>query len=197
MLSSTLRHPHPGEWSQWFSSVDKTSRSRHLKGFLEFQECPSGRSHDPDGQRASEAPVASQPIAWAYSFLSRRVAGRAEMMRTTSSETSSRYVCTTTRIMIFSIEPIACQRSSPSVTRSTNVTQQGSSKTSCAVSKSIPCFVRLISFFARSHSIRTCIYSIVHTTAKDSQSKKAKKSRHFTLGAGAFRPGPDQRAGAF
>src|ERR1017187_2877766 len=96
MPSSTLLHPHQGEWSQWFSSADKTSRSRHRMGFLEFQECPSGRFHDPGGQRASEAPVASQPIAWAYSFLSRRVAGRAEMMRTTSSETSSRYVCTTT-----------------------------------------------------------------------------------------------------
>src|ERR1035438_7478876 len=93
MPSSTLRHPHPDEGSQGSSSVDKTSRSRHLKGSLEFQECPSGRFHDPDGRRASEAPVASQPIAWAYSFLSRRVAGRAEMMRTTSSETSSRYVC--------------------------------------------------------------------------------------------------------
>ena len=163
MSSSTLLHPHQGEWSQWFSSVDKTSRSRHLKGFLEFQECPSDRFRDPGGQRASEARGASQPIAWAYSFLSSRVAGRAEMIRTTSSETSSRYVCTTTRMMMFSIEPMACQRSSPSVTRSTNVTQQGSSKTSCAVSKSIPCFVWLISFFARSHSIRTCIYIIVRT----------------------------------
>src|ERR1039458_2311957 len=83
MLSSTQLHPHQGEWSQWFSSVDKTSRSRHLKGFLELQECPSGRFHDPGGQRASEAPVASQPIAWAYSFLSRRVAGRPESIPTT------------------------------------------------------------------------------------------------------------------
>src|ERR1035441_1743845 len=61
MPSSTLLHLRQGEWSQWFSSVDKTSRSRHLKGFLEFQECPSGRFHDPGGQRASEAPVAFQP----------------------------------------------------------------------------------------------------------------------------------------
>src|ERR1039457_3471492 len=112
MPLSTLLHLHPGEWSQWSSSVDKTSRSRHLKGSPQFLECPSGRFHDPAGQRASEAPFDPHPIAWAYSFLSRRVAGRAEMMRTTSSGASSRYVCTTTRMMIFSIEPIACQRSS-------------------------------------------------------------------------------------
>src|ERR1035437_4635500 len=121
MPSSTLLHLHQGEWSPWFSSVDKISRSRHLKEFLEFQECPSDRFHDPGGQRASEAPAASQPIAWAYSFLSRRVAGRAEMMRTTSSETSS----------------------------------------------------------------------------KDPPKQEGKKPRHFTLGAGASRPGPGQRAGAF
>src|ERR1039457_5146160 len=115
MPLSTLLHLHQDEWSQGFSSVDKTFRSRHLKGSPEFQGCPSGRFHDPAGQQASEAPSASQPIGWAYSFLSLRVAGRAEMMRTSSSETSSRYLCTTTRIMIFSIEPIACQRFSTSV----------------------------------------------------------------------------------
>src|SRR5450631_3760162 len=62
-----------------------------------------------------------------------------------------------------SIEPMACHRFSPSTILSIKVMQKGSSKTSCAVSKSIRCLVLLVAFFCRSHSNRICIYVIVNT----------------------------------
>jgi hypothetical protein len=100
-------------------------------------------------------------------FLSFRVARRAEMIRITSSESSYRYVCTTTSTMIFSSDPMACHRSSPSLTRSMNVMQNGSSKTSCAVSTWISCLILLAAFFTGSHETRACTYSMARTPATE------------------------------
>src|ERR1035437_9837353 len=65
------------------------------------------------------------------------------------SDSSTRYVGTTTMMTIPAIKPMACQRSSPSTARSGKVTQHGSSNTSCALSNAMPCFVLLLSLFCR------------------------------------------------
>ena len=58
-------------------------------------------------------------------------------------------------------QPIACQRSSLSTTRSRYETTLGSSKIRAAVSNETPCFRRLMLFLFSSHAKTICIYRIV------------------------------------
>ena len=66
-------------------------------------------------------------------------------------------------MMMFSIDPIACQPSSPALIRSTKVMQCGSTNTSRAVSKSMPCFAGCFDFSPRATQIASCNYIVVHT----------------------------------
>jgi len=58
-------------------------------------------------------------------------------------------------------QPIECQRSSSSTTRSRYETTFGSSKTRAAVSNEMPCFRRLMRFLFSSHAKIVRIYRIV------------------------------------
>ena len=68
---------------------------------------------------------------------------------------------TTSTIAIPPAEPIVCQRSSSSTTRSRYDTAFGSSKIRAAVSNDMPCFRRLVRFFLSSHAKTMRIYRIV------------------------------------
>ena len=60
-------------------------------------------------------------------------------------------------------QPMACQRSSSSTTRSRYERTFGSSKTRAAVSNETPCFRRLMRFLFSSHAKTMCIYkSVAH-----------------------------------
>lgn len=87
-------------------------------------------------------------------------------MRISSSPCGSSLVWTTSRIAKPAAQPIECQRSSSSTTRSRYETTFGSSKTRAAVSNETPCFRRLERFLFSSHAKTICIYkSVAHYPA--------------------------------
>src|SRR3954468_6186949 len=81
-------------------------------------------------------------------------------MRITStilpSSSSSRTVWATRRSTIPPTKPSVCQRDSPPSMRSCAVSANGSAKARIAVSKLIPCLLRLLAALSGSHSNRVC-----------------------------------------
>src|SRR5271157_2405316 len=127
------------------------------------------------------------------------VAFRAEMMRATSSFaswTDSDRVCATSRICLPCTIPMVCQRNSPSTSRSWIDRWSGSSKTSTAVSKLIPCFLRFARFFRSSHvncnqrplSWQICIDSLARIGSRFQRSVQAQAVPFQTRSELRFQP---------
>jgi len=127
--------------------------------------------------------------------LSLGVALRAEIIRATSSFSTPRNVCTTSKSKMPPAIPMLCQRSSFSSMRSRMLTTRGSSKISVAVSKLTQCFARLRIFFRPSHSkhtVRTGLYISWHTYMRNARDAghprlKARPPTRQSWSAGATR----------
>src|SRR5664279_1348944 len=95
------------------------------------------------------------------------------MIRTISSSSSSRVVCTTSTTVNVSTRPIVQHRCSPASSVSEMVRQKGSENASTARSNDIPCFLRFLRFLTSFHSKRihvpplgpsfTLFYTLVNT----------------------------------